>query len=109
MFCIMGDRDKTANLYAEEKGYITLVSSDGTHFLVKKAMALSCSSKLREMYETSKSDELHLDISSVILVTVIKYFFANYRDLRVVDAEDAFGFSEEMAIDVLHAASYLDC
>jgi len=98
---------------AGETDYVTLISSDGFSFVVKRSAAC-ISPAIRKMLDPTsafleaKTNMCRFDnISGMTLEKVCEYFYYNekYKDTKDVPDMD---FPSELCLELLMAADYLD-
>ena len=93
--------------------YVKLISSEGHEFIILKDVA-RVSSTLRTMIDSSFSEskgEIKLqEITSAILEKVIQYLYYRVKyTSSTTERVPAFEVSQEMSLELLMAANYLDC
>ncbi|CDK26689.1 unnamed protein product [Kuraishia capsulata CBS 1993] len=93
--------------------YVTLISSDGLQYVVKREAAL-VSGTLRGMlnvdssFQEAETNRIKLhEIDSVLLEKVVEYLYYNLKYKNEVDTPE-FEIPTEMSLELLVAADFLD-
>ncbi|KAI9713500.1 MAG: hypothetical protein M1820_000882 [Bogoriella megaspora] len=98
---------------ADQSDYVTLISSDGFEFVIKRSAAqiAGAINKMldpKNSFQESVTSRCHLhDINGVVLEKVCEYLYYNEKNKDVKDVPDP-DIPPELCLELLMAADYLD-